>query len=78
MKDETILFETNVKPSFLLKNTRSNLEQKHCCSYSRGLIAGNVGILYTQGFISVFTYQRYMNLIDKAINGELKLRKKMQ
>lgn len=71
MNQETILFETDIKPSFLLKQETNFI---YVSEFSRGVLRGKIFVLFSQGFISKYTYERYLKLLNRAEKGELILR----
>ncbi len=74
MNKDLIEYKTHISPRKLLKSMCSG--EILYSEYSRGILLGKISILYCQGFISSYTYNRYMALLEKAEDGTLKLRKR--
>ena len=71
--DEMIKFETNTKPSYIMKYmiNKDLLQQGDDCEIFS--LRGMLCVLNIQGFITQSTYLRFNRLIHKALRKELKL-----
>ncbi len=74
MPKDLIEYKTHISPRKLLKSMC--IYDILYSDYSRGVLLGKISILYCQGFISHYTYNRYIALLEKAQDGLLKLRKR--
>jgi hypothetical protein len=69
------VFKTKAKPTHIIKELlkQSTLDSQEEYFYLYGII----NVLFKQGFMSFYTYQRYFRLLNSLAQGTSKLRNRI-